>query len=298
MSQTYGIVKRDGERQDLLEDFLGRLAPKMHKVLPRHLTAERLTRVVLVEASRNPKLRECDGASLAASVVLAGQLGLEPSSPLGHFYLIPRWNGKKRQMECTSLIGYKGLLELARRSGQIVRANASVVYMDEATGGYFEASIEPPRIEHRLALKEIDRSPDAIAFAYCVVELKDGGMAQVILTRQEIDARKDRSQSAGKGFSPWQSDYAAMARKSAIRALLMGGTVPMSAELQRAVYEDPEEQIIDIQADEAPTRAKGKAALGLASESPALPDHGSIEQATEPEPERVPATNGAHADPL
>lgn len=218
-------------------------------VLPRHLTAETFSKVVGAEFVRTPKLAECTPVSLALCLITAAQHGLSPSSPLGHAYLIPRDNRKTGKTECTLLIGYKGLCELARRTGEIARMDARCVYDGESfdiTGG------TKPEIVHKPSLT-VDRSDARIVAAYAVAVMKDGGVYFDFVTKHEIDARRGRS-SAGK-FGPWADDYAAMARKSAIRKLLGGGLVPLSAELAEAIdREDREDGQYDTSV-EAPRRS-------------------------------------------
>ncbi len=270
------------------------------KSIARPEAIERMGMVLMAEGARNPKLHECTPTSFAMCVQLAGQLGLEPTGPLGHFYLIPRRN--QGTMECTALIGYKGLLELARRSGQIVRINANVVYRDEITSGLFVASIEPPEISHKLSLDEINRTDDAIVAAYCVAELRDGGKAQVVLTRQDIERRREQSQGANSSYSPWRTDFPAMARKSAIRALLNGGTVPLSAETQRALWDDPDHKQQPVEITQAEMADGLKQQLGAQIETPAqLPAAGPATNSAPPrQPSPPPATNpgGVHVKVL
>ena len=213
--------------KDGREAWVSKLAAEsLSAVLPRHLTAETFAKVVGAEFVRNPKLAECTPVSLALCLITAAQHGLSPSSPLGHAYLIPR--GK----ECTLLIGYKGLCELARRTGEIARMDARVVYEGETfdiTGG------TDPQIVHKPSLT-VARTDNKIIAAYAVAVMKDGSVYFDFVTKQEIDKRRARSSSGGSG--PWGTDYAAMARKSALRKLLMGGLVPLSAELAEAIDRD------------------------------------------------------------
>jgi recombination protein RecT len=224
------VKKTDGFRA-----FLEVLKPKLLDVLPAHMPADRLIRVVLAESTRNQQLLMCDRASIALALLTCSQLGLEPSSPLGYIYLIPRYNNKTRQLECSLLIGYKGMLELVRRSGSISRINADVFYTDELRQGHIRIQKEPPNITHEWN-PGIDRHDDNIAGAYCIIETDNRSKYQVVLTKQDIDYRRSRSGSRGGG--PWQTDYAAMARKSAIRALAGSGVVPITAELATAMAID------------------------------------------------------------
>jgi recombination protein RecT len=267
---------------------------ELARVVPRHVTPERLTRVVLAEATRTTMLYSCMATergrqSLIACIMLAGELGLEPASPLGHFYMIPR--NIKGTTQCTHLIGYKGLCELARRSGFVKRINADIVYQDEIDMNLFSCAVEPPEIHHKWS-PMVDRNPDNIVCAYAVAELSDGNIVQVVLTLQDIEHR--RSRSAARRNGPWQTDYAAMARKSALRALLGGGLVPLSAEMSRALHADDEEvstpaqTVIDITSEGedivVPDTGTGKlrAALGISAQQVVVE-----EPEPEPEPEQV-----------
>jgi recombination protein RecT len=224
-------------------------ADSLAAVLPRHLTAETFAKVVGAEFVRNPKLAECTPVSLALCLITAAQHGLSPSSPLGHAYLIPRENRKIGKTECTLLIGYKGLCELARRTGEIARMDARCVYDGETfdiTGG------TNPEIVHKPSLT-VDRADSKIIAAYAVAVMKDGGVYFDFVTRHEIDARRARS-GTGK-YGPWADDFAAMSRKSAIRKLLGGGLVPLSAEIAEAIdREDREDGRYDT-STEAPRRS-------------------------------------------
>lgn len=237
--------------------WLDRLvSDSLASVLPRHLTAETFAKIVGAEFVRNPKLAECTPVSLALCLITAAQHGLSPSSPLGHAYLIPR-NSKYKdkdgrdawRQECTLLIGYKGLCELARRTGEIARMDARCVYEGETfdiTGG------TNPEIIHKPSLTVV-RTDAKIIAAYAVAVMKDGGIYFDFVTKSEIDARRARS-GTGK-YGPWADDYAAMARKSAIRKLLGGGLVPLSAELAEAIDTEDRDDGQYSTSTEAPRRS-------------------------------------------
>lgn len=246
------------------------LAEKIKGVLPRHLNPERMALLVLGEMARNPKIAECTSASVALCYLTCSQLGLEPSSPLGHVYLIPR--KLKGVMTLTVLVGYKGMLELARRTRDVTWIGAKAVYEDEITRGLWRGSIVPPQIEHKWG-SDIDRSDNKIVAAYCMITMKGGGQYQEILTRDEIDARRKRSRASNDG--PWVTDFAAMCRKTPIRALLTGGTVPLSAEVAEGLRHEadelaPDHRVIDVAAD--PVAALDEMVAERAELPPRLPE--------------------------
>ena len=221
------LAQKPVTKMDKFKDLInGKMKSQVAAILPKHLTPERLCKVMIVEASRTPKILECTTISVAESIMLSAQLGLEPGGTLGHIYFIPYGN------KCTPIIGYKGYLELARRSGQVARLDARVVYEGEK----FEVTAGlHPNIEHSVR-GDVDRSDDKIVAAYSVAVLKDGSCYFEVLWKVDIDKVRRRSKAGRSG--PWVDDYSRMARKSAIRALFNGGTVPMSFELATAVSAD------------------------------------------------------------
>lgn len=226
-------------------------------VMPRHMTPERMMKLVYAAATKTPKLFQCTPASIGVCLTTCSELGLEPGDSRGHVYLLPRLNRKADIMECTLQIGYKGYCELARRSGEISCLDATVVYKGEPFS--VKRGLDPD-IQHEWR-SDVDRSDAALVAAYAFARLKDGSTVFEVLTRQEIDARRSRSMSRDNG--PWVTDYARMARKSAIRALMSGGLVPMSAEMLRAYEMDNDDNVIDVEAEAETSSPKSAAASSL-----------------------------------
>lgn len=211
----------------LLQQMKGEIA----RCLPKHLTPERMTRIAMTELRKTPKLQECDPMSFIAAIMQASQLGLEPGI-LGSCYLIPFWNSKRREFECTFIPGYRGLLDLARRSGQIISLVARAVYANDV-------------FEYEFGLKEnIIHKPcmgergDIVA-VYAVALLKDGGHQFEVMSKQEVDQVKAKSQ--GKSAGPWSDYYDEMARKTVVRKLFKW--LPCSVEMQKAVSLDELQEV-------------------------------------------------------
>ena len=101
-----------------IKDWIKTMEPEIKKALPNVITPERFTRMALTAVSVNPKLAECTPRSFMGALMNAAQLGLEPNTPLGQAYLIPFKN--KGVMEVQFQIGYKGLIDLAYRSGEFL----------------------------------------------------------------------------------------------------------------------------------------------------------------------------------
>ena len=156
------------------------------------------------------------------AVMLSAQLGLEPG-PLAHCYLIPRRNRKAGVTEVQFMIGYRGYIDLARRGGLTVSIDAQVVYDGDVFD--FEYGLEP-KLSHRPKLS----GRGAPICAYAVATFKDGGHSFVVLSVEDIESR--RGKSAAKSDGPWVTDWPAMARKSAVRAL--APFLPQNPELANA----------------------------------------------------------------
>ena len=233
------ITRRDETPTTRQSKLLRAYAPKLQAAATKHLTAERLIQAVIAQSTRTPELLECTDPSIIGCCVLASELGLSPGGPLGHFDLIPRRNKNLNgAFEANPSIGYKGLVVLALRSGNIARINADVVYRDEVESGIFKAKREPPMLTHGWSLETGRRRDEDLVAAYCVVETRDGMKAQVVIPRYDIDDRRSKSRGNTSPYSPWVTSFSRMARKSAIRALLNGGLVPLTAELAKALEQD------------------------------------------------------------
>jgi recombination protein RecT len=207
--------------------------------LPRHMTAERMARIATTELRKTPKLMACTPMSFLGAVIQCAQLGLEPGNALGHAYILPYDKRKKEggewktvATEAQLIIGYRGMIDLARRSGQILSLSAQAVY----AGDTFECVFGlDPTLKHVPDFDNADRAkPEQLRFVYAVAKLKDGGTQFAVMSRAEIAAIRTRSKAAQDG--PWVTDFEAMALKTVIRRLFK--YLPVSIELQTAVALD------------------------------------------------------------
>jgi recombination protein RecT len=200
--------------------YLKKMAPEIEKALPSHMNAERLGRIALTTIRTTPKLLECSMPSLLGAVMQAAQLGLEPGL-IGHCYIIPY--GKEAQF----IIGYKGMIDLARRSGQIEQIYAHAVY--EADHFEYELGLHP-----KLVHKPATGRRGAIQYVYAVAHFKGGGYQFEVMDMEEIERRRQRSKAAKNG--PWVTDFEEMAKKTVIRH--MWKYLPISIEIQRLAAQD------------------------------------------------------------
>lgn len=198
-------------KTNTLVDMVQKYEPQIRAALPRHITPERMTRIVMTEVRKNPKLAECDKASFFGAVIQCAQMGLEPGTGLGHAYLLPFSN--KGQMEVQLIVGYQGMIDLAERSGKVT-IDAHVIY--EKDEFEFTLGVEPT-IKHVPYFGSGDRGE--VKGAYAVARYADGRFKFRVLSRSDIDAARNASKSGKSNYSPWATHYDEMARKTAIRRL-------------------------------------------------------------------------------
>lgn len=207
------------------------------QVLPDTVDPDRFARLVLTAVKATPQLMDCfqtkEGqTSVLLAAMKSAAIGLEPNTELQHAWILPRRN--KGTTEAQLSIGYRGYLELARRSGDIKDVYAEVVRESDE----FHVTYGLHRdLQHKPAPGG-DRGE--LTHAYAVAHFMTGGFAFVVLDRTEVEARRDRSDSyrseKARAYSPWTTSESAMWRKSAIRALVP--YLPLSAEVQRDVAAD------------------------------------------------------------
>lgn len=221
--------------------------PKLEKMksqlcmaLPKHLNSERLTRIALTLLRETPKLTTCTSDSFLKCLMVTAQLGLEPGL-LGHVYFVPY--GK----EATIIIGYKGMLDLATRSGKILSIEARVIRTKEKCAIKYGLDSS---IDHEIDHTQSDRG-ETIGY-YAVAKLVGGGTQFEFMHKTEID--KVRNQSKAGQSGPWVTHYDEMAKKTCIRRLFK--YLPISIELQSAINLDEandtgnQARIIDYEFDD------------------------------------------------
>lgn len=216
------------EKPKTIEDYLKQMAPAMAQALPKHMDVDRLTRLTMTTIRTTPELKNANPASLLGAVMQAAQLGLEPGL-LGQCYLLPFKNNKKNTVDVQFIIGYKGMIDLARRSGHIQSIYAHAVYSNDEFE--YELGLDP-KLKHVPTMNE---KGDFIG-AYAVAHFKDGGYQFEFMPKAEIERRRQASPGGRSKFSPWNNYYEEMAKKTVVRH--MWKYLPISVELQQQVAHD------------------------------------------------------------
>lgn len=210
------------EKVNTVRDLLNKAKSQIALALPKHLDADRLLRITMTSVQKTPKLLDCDRASLLGAVIQSAQLGLEPDGVTGEAYLVPYKD--KAQL----IPGYKGLMKLARQSGEVSTISARVV----REGDFFKYHFGMNEVlEHEPNMN--DDTGD-LTFVYAVAKLKDGGEQFEVMSRRQVEAIRNRSRAAESG--PWVTDYEEMAKKTVLRRLCK--MLPQSTALARAIALD------------------------------------------------------------
>lgn len=215
-----------------LSEALKKASGSLSAVAARMVTPDKLIKIAVAAAQRTPLLLECSPSSIVRAVIQGAELGLVPGSALNQAYLVPFKNKNTQAWEAQLIISAQGLAELAYRSGMVSFVDVDVVY--EGDEFEFSKGLNP---ELRHVPKGVTSDPAKITHAYIIVALKDGGKVFRVMTRADIERLKQRSPSVrGGSRSPWDTDYAEMARKSVAKNGFK--YVPKCIEVARAIALD------------------------------------------------------------
>lgn len=197
---------------------------------------ERLMKQAEVCIFKNPDIGRCNPATLVLAVSQAAELGLDLTSGLGTCYLVP-YNGV-----CQLIIGYRGLIELARRSGNISTIEARVVRQ----GDEFDYQQGTEQfIRHRPGENE----NAAITHVYAIAVLADGGKQFEVMTKRQVDR-------IAKNSPVWKQHYDEMARKTVVRRLCK--YLPLSPDLMKAAEFEDEYEVVEAEHAEQRETARVK----------------------------------------
>lgn len=211
-----------------MKAYIARMKGEIAKALPSVITPERFTRIVTSAISTTPQLAQTTPQSFLGAMMTAAQLGLEPNTPLGQAYLLPYKN--KGVLECQFQLGYKGLIDLAYRSGQVTIIQAHEVRENDEFEYAFGLE---PSLHHVPARK--DRG-DVVCY-YAMFRTKDGGFGFEVMSKEDIQQHAKRySKSYASSFSPWATNFDEMAKKTVLKKCLK--YAPLKSDFIRAVSSD------------------------------------------------------------
>ncbi len=240
MSNTNEIVEQDKPEKQTIGSYLMKNKEKILNLLPSHIKPERMLSILMNEIRRVPALQECTIQSLFGAFIQCSQLGLEVGGSQGHAYLIPydisknvgtrdkpRWIKTK---ECQFMLGYRGMIDLALRSNEVLGITAHEVY----TNDEFDYGLGINEfVKHK---PNITGKRGEIYCVYAIAHLRSGLHLIDILDLEKIESARLRSKTANSTHSPWKTDYDEMARKTAVRRLFK--YLPSSPEFRKAIELD------------------------------------------------------------
>ena len=205
---------------DSVKDMLVNVANK-------YITPDRATKIMLLAASRQPKLYECTPASFLTASIKAVEAGLDFGGATGQAYLVPYYNSKTKHFEAQFIPGYQGLKDIVWRVAKI-KLRAQVVYNNDV----FEIDEgDSPKLVHKPNLSG-DRGD--ITHFYCVAKFPDGDTQFEWMTKGDVDRIRDRSKA--KDHGPWVTDYTEMGKKTVVRRIFK--YLPSCEELDAVLAED------------------------------------------------------------
>jgi recombination protein RecT len=218
-------------KQTQIKDLLTKHSEQIQQALPTHIRADHFIRTALTCVNKSPSLLECTVPSLMGALLTAAQLGLMPDGVLGEAYLLPYNNSKKvgnkwiSSKEVQFIPGYRGLVQLALRSGQVKSFQAREVYENDTFD--YEFGLEPKLI-HK-PIKDGERGE--LVYVYAVVSYLNGGVAFEVMNINEIEYI--RAKSKAPNSPAWTQFYSEMAKKTVIRKIAKMS--PLSPEFNKAV---------------------------------------------------------------
>lgn len=228
IAKTQGTKAVSKKQPQTIKDYINAMSGEIAKALPQVMTPERFTRIALSAVSNTPKLGSCTPQSFLGAMMNAAQLGLEPNTPLGQAYLIPFENRKKGITECQFQIGYKGLIDLAYRSGEIKMIDAHTVYENDEFE--YELGIDPV-LKHKPARTNRGNP----IYFYATFKLTNGGQGFQVMSIEDVhEHAKKYSKTYNNG--PWQTNFEEMAKKTVLKKLLK--YAPLKTEFVKQVTSD------------------------------------------------------------
>lgn len=209
-----------------MKDYVQQMEGEIAKALPSVITPERFLRITLSALSNNPQLAQCTPKSFLGAMMTAAQLGVEPNTPLGQAYLIPYRN--HGTLECQFQLGYKGMIDLAHRSGEVSVIMAQVVYENDEFEYAFGLE---PKLDHKPAKGDRGK-PIAV---YAMYRTKDDGYGYDVMSMEDV---RKHAQKYSKAYNsgPWQTNFEEMARKTILKRVLK--YAPLKSDFARAVAQD------------------------------------------------------------
>lgn len=211
-----------------MQDYVKKMEGEIARALPSVITPERFTRMVLSAISSTPDLAKCTPKSFLGAMMNAAQLGLEPNTPLGQAYILPYKN--RDVLEAEFQLGYKGMIDLAYRSGEVEVIQCHVVYKNDQ----FECCYG---LEPKLSHVPADGDRGEAVKVYAMFKTKDGGFGFEVMSMDDVRKHAAQySKSYNSNYSPWKKNFEEMAKKTVLKKALK--YAPLKSDFVRGVSTD------------------------------------------------------------
>lgn len=211
---------------------------------------------IISAVSVNPMLAECEHSSILASALLGESLKLSPSPQLGQYYLVPFKNKKKDITEAQFILGYKGYIQLATRSGQYRDIDVIEIREGEYKG---KDRYTGKAIVEFIEDDDIRETKNIIGY-FAFFEYLNGFKKSLYWSKEKMIKHADtyspafsatnytkiingeiKSEDLWKYSSYWYKDFDGMAYKTLLRQLISKWGI-MSIDMQRAFEIDLQEE--------------------------------------------------------
>lgn len=222
---TGQVAKTSESPQATFSRFLDKFKSQMAIALPKHMNADRMCRLALTQFSKSEQLQKSDPMSIAASLMTASTLGLEPGVN-GQGFLVPYWHNKRRVYVCEFIPGWKGLVDIANRSGRCTVWSGAVF-----DGDRFDYELgDSPFVKHRPGDED---DPSKLLFAYAIgrVNGSEWPVIEVWTAKKIINHRNKYNKVGDRHYS--FRDWEMYARKVPLLQILK--YMPQSIELSNAM---------------------------------------------------------------
>lgn len=234
--------------------------------------SKRFVAAITSAVATNPALQDCEASSILAGGLLGESLNLSPSPQLGQYYLVPFNDKKAGVKKAQFILGYKGYIQLAQRSGSVIKLDAVSIKQGEIV------KIDPIKSEFVFeAINDLDKrdKTETVGY-YAYFELLNGYKKELYWSKAAMELHADRYSNAfslrayqklmkgeipnnelWKYSSHWYTEFDAMAEKTVLRQLISKGGCPMSTEMITAITHDesvieaPEFSVSDVIEEEA-----------------------------------------------
>lgn len=203
--------------------------------------AQRFIASISSAVAVNPALQVCEAGTILSCALLGESLELSPSPQLGQYYLVPFNDRKNNRTVATFILGYKGYIQLAIRSGQYKKLNVLAIKKGELVR--FDPLNE--EIEVNLIADEATRETAETIGYYAMFEYTNGFKKALYWSRAKMEShalRYSKGFAAKKGYTFWEKDFDGMAYKTMLRQLISKWGI-MSIDLRQAFEAD--ESMID-----------------------------------------------------